>query len=86
MFEWVKDVIEEIYDNSDMAPIIESLFSEVAILGFLSSFTFAFIKLGVLSPAAKLVLGSDDEHDLIEMFEEVHYTLFLSCCFTFCFC
>jgi len=77
MFEELKEFIEETYNKSDMAPIIESLFAEMTVLGFVSVFTFALTKSGIFGPAANLILGAKEgEHELLELFEEVHYGLF----------
>jgi len=46
IFEKTKDRIEE-RASKDMLPIIESLFAEMTILGFLSVITFICTKIGV---------------------------------------
>ena len=71
-FEYTKEGVEEAADE-DSEPIIESLFEEMTVLGFLSVFTFV---LGNLKPFTQLSVALFDEAEtLMEVLEFVHYKL-----------
>lgn len=72
-FEIVKEHIEENAKGA-METIIESLFGEMTILGFLSMFSFTVSKTGVFEHISKPLFG--EEKELEEIFESVHYMLF----------
>lgn len=74
-FEEIKEHIEESADKT-MRPIIESLFGEMTILGFLSVFTFVLVQSGVFEKLSIALFGHEEEELLVEIFEEVHYALF----------
>jgi len=69
---------ESIYESAskDMLPIIESMFGEMTILGFLSVITFLCTKVGALKEISKCVFGEEEEEEMTEIFETVHYCLF----------
>jgi len=72
-FEELKEGVEEAADE-DSEPIIESLFGEMTVLGFLSVCTFV---LGTLKPFTDLSIALFDEAEtLMEVLEFCHYTLF----------
>jgi calmodulin len=77
MFEKTKDIVEE-RATKDMLPIIESLFGEMTILGFLSVITFICTKVGILEMLSVNIFGEGEEtkEKLTEIFETVHYCLF----------
>ncbi|GMH60646.1 hypothetical protein TL16_g03094 [Triparma laevis f. inornata] len=77
MFEKTKDIVEE-RATKDMLPIIESLFGEMTILGFLSVITFICTKVGILEMLSINIFGEGEEtkEKLTEIFETVHYCLF----------
>jgi len=77
IFEKTKDRIEE-RASKDMLPIIESLFAEMTILGFLSVITFICTKIGFLEEISKHLFGTDGDEpqEMTELFEKVHYCLF----------
>jgi len=72
-FEIGKEYIDETVDRHFM-PMIDSMFREVTILGFLSIITFIVTKFSVVTQLSILIFGEPD--DLLEIFEFVHYTLF----------
>lgn len=74
-FEEGKHHIEHTADRS-MKPIIASLFGEMTVLGFLSIFTFCVTKLGIFTEISIKLFGEEEEEELLEMFEFVHYMLF----------
>jgi len=64
-----------------MKPLLESLFSEMTVLGFLGVITFLVSKVGVLSEISVVVFGESEEEFLTELLETVHYVLFGVMCF-----
>lgn len=74
-FERAKEAIEEAVDRN-MKPIIESLFGELTILGFLSLFTFCVTKMGFFEALSVRIFGEEEAEELLELFESVHYALF----------
>lgn len=75
-FETIKETIEEGADRN-MRPIIASLFGEMTVLGFLSIFTFCVTKMGFFENLSVHLFGEQEEEALLEIFEFVHYMLFL---------
>jgi hypothetical protein len=67
-----------------MKPIIQSLFGEMTILGFLSIFTFCVTKLGVFEQLSTQLFGEKEQEVLLETFEFVHYLLFFIMVFFVC--
>ena len=74
-----------VQSTQDMLPIVESLFAEMTILGFLSVITFICTKVGILEKISLAVFGDGDgskeeeeenKEKLTEIFEIVHYCLF----------
>jgi len=81
IFEAAKEYLLE-KTSENMKPVIETLFSEMTVLGFLSLFTFTVSKAGALSTLSLMIfeedLGEEEgEAFLEEMFESIHYDLFL---------
>jgi hypothetical protein len=74
-FESIKESIEESVDRS-MLPIIESLFGEMTVLGFLSVFTLVVTKAGVFETISVHFFGKEEHQLVLELFEMVHYALF----------
>mmetsp|Transcript_32710 Transcript_32710/g.59876 ORF Transcript_32710/g.59876 Transcript_32710/m.59876 type:complete len:808 (+) Transcript_32710:95-2518(+) len=78
-FEWLKDKIEESTPEK-MKDVMEVLFSEMTVLGFLSLITFCISKMGYLGTISQNVyseLGEEGDDYLEELLESVHYDLFL---------
>jgi hypothetical protein len=75
LFEYVKEFIEEAADRT-MKPVIQGLFGELTVLGFLSIVTFLMAKLGWFSIASEFLFGEAEEEELFETFEFVHFMLF----------
>jgi len=77
-FEYMKDLIIE-STSEKMKPVMEVLFSEMTVLGFLSLVTFCISKAGVLSDISQIVFSDveDGKGWLVELLEAVHYDLFL---------
>ena len=71
----MKEHVEETADRN-MKPIIQSLFGEMTVLGFLSIFTFCVTKLGVFRTLSIQLFGQQEQQALLETFEFVHYLLF----------
>jgi hypothetical protein len=78
VFEEIKDYI---YENTEKVsrPIVDALFSEMTVLGFLSMVTFIVAGAGVINDISAVVFGSSEEGKgyLKELFEQAHYMLFL---------
>jgi len=74
-FEWIKEKVEETAD-ANMKPILESLFGEMTVLGFVSVFSFIVTKLGFFESLSIKVFGESEREELVEIFEAVHYSLF----------
>ena len=75
IFEYVKESIEESADRN-MGPIIQGLFGELTVLGFLSMVTFCVTKMGVFDTLGAHLFGEGEEEELLEIFESVHFMLF----------
>ena len=75
LFEYSKDYLEE-SSSRDMLPLVESLFGELTVLGFLSIFTFVITKAGFFMRLGETMFGPDRHEELLEVFESVHYTIF----------
>lgn len=67
-----------------MKPIVQSLFGEMTVLGFLSIFTYSITKLGVFRQLSIHLFGEQEEEALLELFEFVHYLLFFIMVFFVC--
>jgi hypothetical protein len=74
-FELIKAHSEE-SASRNMKPIIESLFGEMTVLGFLSVFTFFVTKLGSFERLGVILFGEAHAEELRETFENVHFTIF----------
>jgi len=72
-FETAKHRVFESVDKV-MKPMIDSMFREMTILGFLSMVTFLITKFGFVSSLSSKFFGESDF--LLEIFELVHYTIF----------
>lgn len=57
-----------------MRLIVDKLFGEMTVLGFLSMFTFAFASTGIFTVLSILIFN--DTTTLSVIFDEVHYTIF----------
>lgn len=74
-FDLAKEHTEE-SAGRHMRPIIESLFGELTVLGFLSACTFVLAEVGVFGFLSEKLFGNDEEEELLEIFEFVHFSLF----------
>lgn len=74
-FEYGKESMEEAADRT-MKPVIQGLFGELTVLGFLSMVTFFVTKMGWFSKLSQHLFGEEDKEELLETFEFVHYMLF----------
>ncbi|CAB9503416.1 Troponin C, isoform [Seminavis robusta] len=75
LFETIKEGITERAERS-MEPVIEGMFGELTVLGFLSMITTFMVKLGWFGTLADHVGFQEEEEELMEIFEAVHYMLF----------
>lgn len=70
---------ENIYEHTDptQLPIIDALFSEMTVLGFLSMVTFVVSSAGIITDLSVEVFGNSKEDAglLKELFEQAHYML-----------
>lgn len=73
IFETLKDYIQE-NASSNMKLIVDKLFGEMTVLGFLTMFTFAFSRTGLFATLSMLIFGNNST--LTAIFEEVHFTIF----------
>ena len=73
LFEFSKEHLEESV-NDDMDIILEKLFGELTVLGFLSIITFCVTQTGLIKIMSEKIY--EDEEELLEFFEYVHYTIF----------
>jgi hypothetical protein len=74
-FELIKAHSEE-SASRNMKPIIESLFGEMTVLGFLSVFTFFVTKFGSFERLGVILFGEAHAEELRETFENAHFTIF----------
>mmetsp|Transcript_51159 Transcript_51159/g.76662 ORF Transcript_51159/g.76662 Transcript_51159/m.76662 type:complete len:330 (+) Transcript_51159:230-1219(+) len=81
-FEAIKEYITE-YVDSSMKPIVEKLFGEMTVLGFLSIFTYVVVKFGLFRKEEEIMYAKGYEREeagegeeLEELFENVHFALF----------
>jgi hypothetical protein len=74
-FELMKEHSEE-SASRNMKPIIESLFGEMTVLGFLSAFTFFVTKAGSFEKFGVILFGEAHAEELLETFENAHFTIF----------
>ena len=72
-FEMVKHKLEHDVPPM-MAPVLQAMFGELTVLGFIALYAYFMLRLGVLGWVSMLVYG-DDEH-LIHLFEDIHFMLF----------
>lgn len=73
-FEKAKHHILHAADRN-LKPTIEALFGEMTVLGFVSAISFTLSQLGVFSVLSENLFEEDET--LLELFEFVHYFLFL---------
>jgi Ca2+-binding EF-hand superfamily protein len=62
--------------NKNTQPVVQSLFGELTVLGFLSLFTFCVTQLGFFERLSIKVFGEEEKMELLEIFEQVHFMLF----------
>ena len=72
-FEFIKEHLEE-GATRNLRPLVDKLFGEMTVLGFLSIVTFAITKAGWFTALSDAFFGEDNE--LLEIFEFVHFTIF----------
>ena len=72
-FEAAMDQILEATPRG-LTPMVQSVFRELTLLGFISLFTFLAVKSTVPGKASRLIFGTADE--LQEMFEVIHFVVF----------
>jgi len=73
LFETVKHKLEHDVPPM-MAGVLQAMFGELTVLGFIALYAYFMLRLGVLSWLSVLVYG-DSEH-LIHLFEDIHFMLF----------
>jgi Ca2+-binding EF-hand superfamily protein len=86
-FEAVKDMILESVEDSSLAPVVDAMFAELTVLGFIGLISFVLVKLNVLAEISEAVFrvgkrASEKEIEesrerVPEMFETLHMMLFL---------
>ena len=75
-FEEGKEYLEDSV-TEDMEPIVEKLFGEMTVLGFLSMVTFLFSEFGFFEFLSVRMFGvADEEEELLEITEVVHFGIF----------
>lgn len=57
-----------------MAGILQAMFGELTVLGFIALYAYFMIQLGVLAWASNMIYGNDDQ--LLHLFENIHFMLF----------
>jgi hypothetical protein len=74
----LKDAIEEVA-TKNVKPILEALFSEMTVLGFLGVVSFFITKTGAMQQVGDFVYGEGtaEAEETGELFENVHMMLFL---------
>jgi hypothetical protein len=74
-FELMKEYLEESVSRN-MKPIVETLFGEMTVLGFLSVFTFVVTKAGSFQRLGATLFGEAHSEELHEIFENAHFIIF----------
>merc|ERR1719232_1344005 len=72
-FEALEEYVKE-SSSKDTMPIINAMFGEMTVLGFLSMFTFLISQFDFISTLSDHIFGESEF--LIEILEVIHYTLF----------
>lgn len=72
-FEWIKERAEEAVPR-EMSGVLEHIFGELTVLGFLAMVTYLAIAGNIFAKLSKLLYG--DEQHLLHLFERVHADLF----------
>ena len=72
LFEMFRDWLEEVLANYRM--VVDKIWSELTVLGFLALCTFVMIQGGVLPAISTFAFG--DHHHLVHLFEVLHFMLF----------
>lgn len=73
IFETVKHKLE--HDVPPMMQgVLQAMFGELTVLGFIALYAYFMLRLGVLGWISTMVYG-DDEH-LVHLFEDIHFMLF----------
>ena len=72
LFEMFRDWLEEVLASYRM--VVDQIWSELSVLGFLALCTFVMIQGGLLPAISTYAFG--DPHHLVHMFEVLHYMLF----------
>lgn len=75
VFEYLKDYLEETCSR-EYKPIVESLFGELTVLGFVSIFAYVVAKMRWFERLGESLFGPQEEEELLEVFEEVHFIIF----------
>ena len=75
VFEHVKHKLEKDVPPM-MASILQAMFGELTVLGFIALFAYFMLRLGVLSWLSTFIYGEDSH--LIHLFEDIHFLLFVS--------
>ena len=73
IFEFSKENLEE-RATRNLRPLVDKLFGEMTVLGFLSVVTFCITKAGWFTILSEELFG--EENELLEIFEFVHFTIF----------
>jgi len=82
-FEWLKEHLEHAV-TEDLEPVIEKLFGEMTVLGFLSMVTFILNEAGFFRFLSFKIYGeNEDGEELLEVFEVVHFAIFFVMVFFF---
>ena len=78
IFEIAKDAIIELA-NAHVKPVVQQMFQELTILGFLSLFVFLMSVTNILTHISGTIFGETEEgeHYLGELVEITHYLIFL---------
>eukprot|EP00051_Salpingoeca_urceolata_P020875 m.318565 g.318565 ORF g.318565 m.318565 type:complete len:725 (+) comp19699_c0_seq4:10384-12558(+) len=76
VFEFLKDLLMESVAET-LEPIIEHLFGELTILGFIGLVVFVIVKAKALQPLSERLFGEEEEDALTELIEDVHMVVFL---------
>lgn len=78
LFERMQEYLYHNMSSRFTRPMISSLFEEMTVLGFLSLVTFSISQAGLLKRVSVKIFdhSEEGEHELTELFEEVHYLLF----------